>query len=392
MSLSAFNHAKITALSVVVPKNEINIYDEARYYDNNIKRIDRMRKIVGFWKRRVADDDVTPSDLAIGAAENLFAKYNIDKKSIDALIFVHQKLSYPGPVDSYEIHYKLGLSEDCICTSVLQGCAGWVWGVFLASQMIQSRSVKRVLLLNADTPAVGIDQSDRNTAPLFGDAGSATLVDYTEEDRKSFFGIKTISSGYDTIICPAGGCRLRYDFDLSQDHPFNKPIVEKFTSKAGYKTRLLRGHMDGDPVFEFTMNQVPAQIKEVLKYCNLKHEDIAKCCLHQANKQIVQAVATGAGFRLESTPYGVFEKYGNNTMCTVPTVLSDLYSNNGNSFESKPYLCSGFGNGLVIATAILDLHDTISTGVCDYEKPSDFMNRDQWVAFWKAKVSGENKC
>lgn len=39
-----FEHVKISGISVVEPEKEINIYDEAEYYDNNIKKIDRMRK------------------------------------------------------------------------------------------------------------------------------------------------------------------------------------------------------------------------------------------------------------------------------------------------------------------------------------------------------------
>ena len=55
MAKSTFNNVKMVAQAVVVPATEINIYDEAQYYGNNIKRIDRMRKMVGFFKRRVAD-------------------------------------------------------------------------------------------------------------------------------------------------------------------------------------------------------------------------------------------------------------------------------------------------------------------------------------------------
>ncbi len=32
MTLSKFNHVKISSISVVVPKDEICIYDEAQYY------------------------------------------------------------------------------------------------------------------------------------------------------------------------------------------------------------------------------------------------------------------------------------------------------------------------------------------------------------------------
>ena len=69
-----FNNIKISGLSVVVPEKEINIYDEAQYYDNSVKKIDRMRKMVGFHKRRVCDDETTPSDLAYDAAKNLLEK------------------------------------------------------------------------------------------------------------------------------------------------------------------------------------------------------------------------------------------------------------------------------------------------------------------------------
>ena len=388
MGFYNFKNTKISGISVVVPKKEISIFDEVEYYDNSRKKVERLNKIVGFNTRRVVDDDVTPSDLAFFAASKLIEKMSIDKESIDGLVFIEQRLSYGGPIDAYELHHNLGLNENCYCTSALQGCAGWVWGVFLCSQMIESRTAKKILLVCADTPSVGIDISDRNQAPLFGDAGSATLIEFSEDSIDSFFGISTYSAGFESIIRPAGGCRLRYDFDYPSDHPFNAPLTEEFISKAGFKTHLLRDQMDGGAVFEFTMNQVPEQIKKVLEYSGISVNDISKCCLHQANKQIVQTVSSAAGFPSDLTPYSAFEKYGNNTMCTVPTVLCDQYEINQGCFENKPYLCSGFGNGLVVATSILDLCKTISTGVLNYEKPSDFKNREQWITYWKNKVSG----
>ena len=65
MGLYKFNHVKISGIGVVVPKKEICIYDEAQYYDNSVKKIDRMRKMVGFYKRRVVENGITPGDLAI---------------------------------------------------------------------------------------------------------------------------------------------------------------------------------------------------------------------------------------------------------------------------------------------------------------------------------------
>ena len=71
MALAHFTNVKIKGMLTVVPKQEINIYDEAEYYGNSIKKIDRMRKMVGFYKRRVADMTTTPADLAYDAARKL---------------------------------------------------------------------------------------------------------------------------------------------------------------------------------------------------------------------------------------------------------------------------------------------------------------------------------
>lgn len=118
MSIFSFKNVKISGLSVVIPEKEINIYDEAEYYNNSIKKIDRMRKMVGFYKRRVADDTTTASDLAIQSAENLIKEMNIDKNSIDALVYIVQQPDYMAPATSYFIHQKLGLPDRCIATDI----------------------------------------------------------------------------------------------------------------------------------------------------------------------------------------------------------------------------------------------------------------------------------
>ncbi|MDR3230591.1 MAG: hypothetical protein LBT65_04055, partial [Synergistaceae bacterium] len=74
----------MSGISVVVPSTEICIYDEAEYYGNSVKKIDRMRQMVGFYKRRVSEADVTPSDYGIAATEKLIADMALDKSSIDA--------------------------------------------------------------------------------------------------------------------------------------------------------------------------------------------------------------------------------------------------------------------------------------------------------------------
>ena len=78
------------------------------------------------------------------------------------------------------LHHKLGLKIDCIATNIQQGCVGWLYGLLMASNLLESGRFKKLLLLNADIPSVCMDIEDRNQAPLFGDGGCATLLEYTE--------------------------------------------------------------------------------------------------------------------------------------------------------------------------------------------------------------------
>ena len=382
-----FNNIKISGLSVVVPEKEINIYDEAQYYDNSVKKIDRMRKMVGFYKRRVCDYETTPSDLAYDAAKNLIEKMVIDVKSIDILLFVVQQPDYVNPACAYFLHDKLGLSKNCLAIDINQGCAGWVYGLFVANQMIASKTAKRIVLLNGDTPSPKIDLSNRTTAPLFGDAGCATLIDYCEDNIESYYNIETQSSGFEALIEPYSGTRFRLDVQNDNDFKLMSELREiRYATPNGVCVSPFSGYMDGLAVFDFTMNVVPKNIKELLKYSNNTQNDIGTLCLHQANKQIVQTVGNAAGFNEEKVPYYAFETYGNNTMCSIPTTIATLDKNS----SKEKLLCSGFGNGLVCASALLNLKDTKILDIKTFEKPSYVKTRNEYIKYWEKKFKGEN--
>jgi len=384
---SKFKNVKISGLTVVVPEKEINIYDEAEYYDNSIKKIDRMRKMVGFWKRRVVNDrTVTPADLAYDAALNLIKDLNIDKNSIDALIYICQKPDVLDPSTAYFIHEKLELSKNCIATDVNQGCAGWVFGLYMASQMIESGVHKKVLLLNADIPSADIDPSNRYRAPLFGDAGSATLVEYTEEQENSFYQIDTLSSGFEALILPFGGERLKFYPEKEEDFKLYSELrKEKATLPDGQIVGLMDHYMDGLAVFNFTVNEVPKTIQDLMNFAKINTSEIPVLCLHQANKQIIQAVGQNSGFDLEKVPYEAFENFGNNTMCSIPTALSLLPEETAR----KNILCCGFGNGLVCASAIINLENTYISKIQNFKKPDYIKTRDEYITYWRNKIQGK---
>jgi 3-oxoacyl-[acyl-carrier-protein] synthase-3 len=387
---NTFHKVSITGISTVIPPKEICIYDEAEFYGNDTKKIDRMRKMVGFHKRRVVDKGVTGADLAIQAAENLLRELKYDRSEIDALVYVTQRPDFRQPATSFYIHHKLQLSQECRVFDVTQGCPGWVYGLWIASQMIESRSCQRILMLVSDTPSVGIRKEDRISAPVFGDGAAATMLEYNANAPASHYVLETHSKDYEAISTPFLGARCTFNLSDNEDlSVFLELLKYRVETESGHTRALMGGYMDGLAVFNFTMTFVPPNIRRLMKDVGRSVEEIDYLCLHQANKQIIQTVGRASGFPDEKVPYFAFENYGNNTMASIPTTICGLLSEAATE-RTTTLLCSGFGNGLACASCILTLSEAKILRTAEYQKPDDHVSREAFIEYWKQKLKKTN--
>lgn len=388
MSKTNFKHAKVSGITVVVPEKEINIYDEVHYYGNDVKKVDRMRKMVGVHKRRVVDDRTTAADLGIEAARILIEEMKINICEIDALVFVVQEPDFANPATAFYIHKELKLTANTPAFDINMGCAGFVYGMWMASQMIESKACKKVLLICADTPARGMNLDQRSRAPLFGDGGVATLVEYSQETIDSFYNIETKSDGFEALIKVMTGNRVLPPFANREAWDWFSSLKDrKVENTTGEVVGLFDTYMDGMAVFDFTVTIVPQNIKELMDFAKVEEKEIVMLLLHQANKQIVQAVGTGAGFPTEKVPYYAFENFGNNTMCSIPTHIATVLKERSESSKIK-ILASAFGNGLTCASCVLNLNGIYNSGIRTYISPPEKPTRHQLAEYWLNKMKG----
>lgn len=229
------NNVSIKGISTVVPKTEKRLEDDETLYEGNKKRLKRVMASTGFCCRRVADKNTTSSDLCARAAENLFNNMKYKKEEIQALVFVTQTPDYYMPATASMMQDRLKLSQDVAAFDVNQGCAAYVYGLWIASSLIAG-GLKKVLLLVGDTSSKYTDMFKDGSAPIFGDAGSATILEYDDNAKPIYFNIGTDGSGYDVIITKNGGFR----------NPVSK---EKFYDNGEF---MYESHMDGAKVMEFT--------------------------------------------------------------------------------------------------------------------------------------------
>lgn len=354
MAMVQYNHVRIVGIKTVVPERFVDIDDELQYFDNNPKRLVRQKKMIGYGRRYIAEPQTTVCDMAVDAARKLLKELDVDCGQIDLLVFVNQSPDYSAPADACVAHGMLGLKKDCITLDLSLGCSGWPHALMTAYAMMSGGAIKKALVLAGDLPTRYALPSNRKVAQVFGDACSATLLEYDATyDSPATFVCGTDGSGWETLICPFGGMR----------NPIDESVLAYTTKdEAGNPWRATDSVMKGEEVFDFTMSVVPKLISDTVAAAGWTKEEVDWYCLHQANYQILSTIADRAGIPLEKTPMETFSKYANNSTNSVVTVICDQLP--GTKVD-KVVACA-FGIGLSWGCVALNLTRMYNGGVATY--------------------------
>ena len=306
------------------------------------KEKDLFIKTTGIENRRVAPVGLTASDLCFEAATTLLRKKNIIKGDIGVLIFVTQTPDWLIPPTGIRLQHRLGLSKSCIALDINLGCSGYVYGLSVISSLMKSTGAKNGLLLVGDVSSSVISEKDKSTAPIFSDAGSATLLESADEENKIHFSLHNDGEGYHAIYIPDGGMKNRFS-STSLDY-------EKISE--GIERNKIHLIMNGVDVFNFSLREVAPDAKQLLSYCGKKTGDIDYFVFHQANMLMNEAIRKKLGLEPEKVPSSLRD-FGNTSSASIPlTLITQLAQKLKN--EKLSLLLSGFGVGLSWGTAILE--------------------------------------
>ena len=307
---------------------------------------------IGIRERRIADKDVCASDLCLRAAEQLIEDNAIDKGSIQALIFVSQTSDFHQPATAPILQHRLGLNKSTISFDVNLACSGYVYGLSIAYSFCSQSGCDRVLLLVGETMSKITSDYDRESKPLFGDAGTATLIEKGEYGD-SFFSLNSDGSGAEIMMIPSGGFR----------NPSSLDAFEMIEDAKGNKRNGFQFRMDGMDVFNFGMRVEPKDIKSLLEFGGKSMDDIDLLIFHQANKFMTDFFAKRLKISVEKVPYSL-DRFGNTSSASIPlTIVSELYNNYP---ERNNAVLSGFGAGLSWGSVLLDLSQCKISRLIEY--------------------------
>lgn len=329
-------HARICALHTTLGPQLRRIDDELEALGGNAAQLERIKQTIGLNERRVAPPGITAADLGAHAARQIDGY-----AEADGLIFVTQSPDHFQPANAAILHGRLGLKSDCACFDVGLGCSGWVYGLYLASLMVEHGGCEKVLLVAADTLSQCVNPRDRAVAALFGDAGTATLIERSTRPCPMHFALHTDGSRWDSICQPAGGFR----------QPRSEQTAAVATDEDGNSRSLDDLHMDGAAVFTFSITEEPKAITEILAYAQTPIDAIDYIVFHQANRYIISNIARRLKLPPQKAPADTVAKYGNQSSASIPATLCDALANRLTS-EELLLIFSGFGVGLSWGSAL----------------------------------------
>lgn len=302
----------IKSIASYLPDDVVDNFEQAKKFGETNEFINDK---IGAVRLPRKEKEQETSDLAEQAVLNLIEKCpELNKTDIDALVVITQNPDDEGlPHTSAILQHKLNLPTTVAAFDTSLGCSGYVYGLFILKGFLEASGLKNGILVTSDPYSKIVDENDRITSMLFGDAATATWL-----GEEPLWVLDAVAYGTDGL----GAEHLK--------------VIKK------------RLHMNGRQIFNFAATQVEPHIRQLLNRVGISPEDVDLYCLHQGSAAIVDAISKRFS-NISERFVKDLENTGNTVSSSIPLLLEDLIPER----NLNRLLISGFGVGLSIATAII---------------------------------------
>ena len=304
--------------------------------------VDKVAAKVGIDSRHVADENETAGDLAEKAARKLFEEHNIDPKSIDFLLLCTQSSDHFLPSTACILQDRLGIPTTAGAFDYNLGCSGCIYGMAVAKGLIAGGLAKNVLFLTAETYNKYLHPSDKSNRSIFGDAAAACLISTEGIAEIGEMSLGTDGSGAKHLIVETGAARHK------------AATGKQTTDDDGHIRRDDYLYMDGSAIFNFTLDAVPAMMKDILAKNEMVKENIDYYVFHQANKFMLNTIRKVCVLPKDKF-YVNLNETGNTVSSTVMIGLKQCLDA-GTITPGMKVMVAGFGVGLSWGGTILNFN------------------------------------
>ncbi len=289
--------------------------------------IEKMAAMTGVENRHISGPDEFASDLAVKAAEKLFANGRVKPGDIDFVILCTMCPDYQFPATACLVQKRLGIPTTCGAFDFNMGCSGYIYGLGLAKALIETGQAANVLFIASEVLTKILRKDDKSVQTIFGDGAAATWIGATvaDEDFIGPFDYGTDGS-IETMGALAGGARG----------------VAKWIGNQPWSPEYA-AYMNGTKVFNFALGAVPLTIRRALDKAGLDANDIDLFVFHQANRFMMEHLRKRMNIPAEN--FSVQMAFCGNTVSpTIPIALTEERKA-GKLRDGMRLLLCGFGVG-----------------------------------------------
>ena len=252
----------------------------------------------GIKQRHIAADGELTSDLATAAAKNALDAAGITANDLDMIVVATATPDQTFPATATRVQSKLGMRNG-FAFDAQAVCSGFVYGLGIATQFIETGKVGTALVIGAETFSRILDWEDRATCVLFGDGAGAILL--RGQDGKGTSEDRGVLST-----------------ELRSDGEYNEMLyVDGGPSSTG-DAGLLR--MRGKEVFRHAVVNLAQIGDKALEAAGVVSDDVDWVVPHQANYRIIEATARKVGIPMEQVILTVGQ-HGNTSAASIPLAL-----------------------------------------------------------------------
>lgn len=201
-------------------------------------------------------------------------------------------------------------------------CSGFIFALQNAKDYLAARPNERILLITAEYLSKRTDKSDFDTAFLFGDAATATIVSGNNHINNC---MAVIDQLFLSSIAEAG-------------EVLNVPATEEDSIT-----------LQGKKLFSFAVKSMSMATYKCCQNEGIELSEVDLVIPHQANQRIIDAIERRLNMKSGSM-YSNIAKYGNTSSCTIPIAIAEAAPK---LKQGNRILLAAFGGGFTIASALL---------------------------------------
>jgi 3-oxoacyl-[acyl-carrier-protein] synthase-3 len=290
-----------------------------------------IRERSGIVSRRFAAPDESVTDMGEAAARVAVERAGLTPADIDCILVATVTHPYQTPSSASLLAHRIGATP-AAALDISAACAGFCYGVALASDMVRGGSARHVLVVGVEKLSDFLDLQDRSSAFIFGDGAGAVVVGPSDTPAIAPTVWGSDGSQWDAIVNKASWIEYR---DV-EDAPW--PALK----------------MAGQTVFRWAVWQMAPVAQKALDAAGVDAGDLGAFIPHQANVRIIDAMAKQLGLPAHVPVARDIVESGNTSAASIPLAM-DRMLETGEARSGDLALLIGFGAGLTYAAQVVEL-------------------------------------